>query len=140
MAAPHNQSLYFRHCLPLYDIVFTTKSYNCGPTELPALGARRVSFVDKAYDRHLHRPIVPAPDQASAFGADIGFIGSYEDVRGRKLLALAGAGFSVRVWGNGWERMNDSHPRLRLERRPLFNEDYVKAICATRINLCFLRK
>jgi spore maturation protein CgeB len=61
-------------------------------------------------------------------------------VRGRKLLALARAGFSVRVWGNGWERMSDSHPRLRLERRPLFNDDYVRAICATKINLCFLRK
>ncbi|MBL8295414.1 MAG: hypothetical protein JNN08_26450, partial [Bryobacterales bacterium] len=31
MFAPHNQSRYYLDCLPKYDVVFTTKSYNCRP-------------------------------------------------------------------------------------------------------------
>ena len=51
----HNQSRYFRKALPLYDVVFTTKSYNV--RELEELSARRVLFVDNAYDPAVHRPL-----------------------------------------------------------------------------------
>ncbi|MBW2274328.1 MAG: glycosyltransferase family 1 protein [Deltaproteobacteria bacterium] len=32
----------------------------------------------------------------------VGFIGSYEDERAGSIAALGRAGFSVKVWGNGW--------------------------------------
>ena len=34
----------------------------------------------------------------------------------------------------------EHHPNLVIENRPIYGEDYVKGLCATRINLCFLRK
>lgn len=140
MYAPHNQSVYYRSALRLYDIVFTTKSYNCNLEELPALGARRVVFVDKAYDRWVHRPLEVSAETQKALGADVGFIGTYEDSRAYKLLLLAEAGYSVRVWGNGWGKWVGRHRRLRVENRPIYGDDYVRALCATKINLCFLRK
>lgn len=140
MYARHNQSTYYRKGLKYYDIVFTTKSYNCNSNELPALGARRVVFVDKAYDKVTHRPMNLSTEDAKAFGSDVGFIGTFEQPRAAKLLLLAEAGFRVRVWGNGWNEWKGKHERLVVEGRPLHCDDYVMAICGTKINLCFLRK
>jgi spore maturation protein CgeB len=34
----------------------------------------------------------------------------------------------------------NKHPNLKVENKPLYGEDYVKALCASKINLAFLRK
>lgn len=144
MTAAHNRTRAYAHGLALYDVVFTTKSYNADPGELPAMGARRVVFVDKAYDPAQHRPLPVDEAARAAYGADVGFIGSYERPRARSMLHLARAGIPVRVWGNGWESFRESHGNLTVERRPLVNSPraplYTTGICATRINLAFLRK
>lgn len=140
MFARHNQSIYYRKCLPLYDVVFTTKSYNCNPNELPALGAKKVVFVDKSFDKHTHRPVLLTEGDEMRFGADVGFIGTFEEDRAEKMLFLATNGVRIRIWGNGWNTFVDRHSNLQIENRPIFGNDYVKAICATKINLCFLRK
>ena len=145
MYAAHNRTARFDAGLADYDIVFTTKSYNADPSELPALGARKVVYVHQTHDPAQHHPLdLSAQDQA-AFGGDLGFIGSYELERANSMLRLAEAGLAVRVWGNGWHRAPMQHPNLRLEQRPLVNNppdqlNYTKGIQATAINLCFLRK
>ncbi len=140
MYALHNRSLYYTWGLKYYDIVFTTKSYNCNADELPALGARRVVFVDKAFDKNTHRPLPISNEDRIKLGSDVGFIGSFEKDRAEKMLFLAKNGIPVRIWGNGWKGWIKKHPALRIENQPIYQDDYVKAICATKINLCFLRK
>ncbi len=140
MFALHNSSWFYTWGLRHYDVVFTTKSYNCNQDELPALGAKRVVFVDKAYDRHAHRPVELTEKDRQNFGADVGFIGSYERDRAESMLFLAQNDISVRVWGTRWDRFPKSHPNLIMEYKPLYGEDYANGLCATRINLCFLRK
>ncbi len=140
MFARHNQSAYYRGCLSLYDVVFTTKSYNSHPEELPSLGAKRVVFVDKAFDKHTHRPLPITDEDRERLGADVGFIGTFEQDRAEKMLFLAKNGVPVRIWGNGWSGWVNKHAKLRVENRPIYGDDYIKAICATKINLCFLRK
>ena len=140
MFAPHNRSVFYTRGLKHYDVVFTTKSYNCTPNELPSLGAKRVIFVDKAFDIHAHRPIPVSLNDVEALGGDVGFIGSYERERAESMLYLAKNGISVRVWGYGWSKLAGYHPNLLIENRPLLGDDYAKGLCATRINLCFLRK
>jgi len=140
MFAPHNRSIFYTRGLKHYDLVFTTKSYNCTPNELPSLGAKRVIFVDKAFDIHAHRPIPVTLNDVEALGGDVGFIGSFERERAESMLYLAKNGVLVRVWGNGWSKLARYHPNLLIENRPLYGDDYVKGLCATRINLCFLRK
>lgn len=139
-----NRSRAYKRCLGEYDIVFTTKSYNAAPRELPRLGARRVVMVDKAYDPDQHFPVTLTPEEEAWLGADVGFIGSYEADRAAAMLHLAGSGVRVRVWGNGWDSFRGDGPNLAVERRALVNtaDDplYSKGICATRINLAFLRK
>jgi hypothetical protein len=140
MTRRHNYSRRYVACLPHYDCVFTTKSYNTAPEELPALGARRVVFVDKSFDPHTRRPLPVTPAQQAALGGDVGFIGTFERARAEAMLALAQRGVPVRVFGNGWRRWVGRHPLLRVENRPLLGDDFARAIGATRINLCFLRK
>lgn len=140
MFAKHNNSFQYVNSLKFYDIVFTTKSYNSNPDELPSLGARCVRFIDKSYDKYTHRPVDLTDEERLCYGADIGFIGSFEKDRADKLFTLAEAGLQVRIWGNRWEAEQRKSDRFRVEFRQVINEEYIKTICATKINMCFLRK
>jgi len=140
MFGKHNQSKYFLSCLPLYNAVFTTKSYNLNPEELPSLGARKVIFVKQAFDPSIHRPVTINNSDEKSFGSNVSFTGTYESDRRNKLFYLADSGIKVRVWGNGWAKYVGQHPTLQIENKPIYEEEYVKHICASKVNLCFLRK
>ncbi|MES9959404.1 MAG: glycosyltransferase [Sedimenticola sp.] len=138
MYAIHNRSWFYTFGLKFYDLVFTTKSYNIN--ELKELGAKEVVFVDKLYDENAHKPIELKEGDIEKFGADVGFIGTFEKERAGSMLFLAKKGIKVRIWGNGWDGWTGKHENLVVENRPLLGEDYQRGICATKINLCFLRK
>lgn len=138
MYATHNRSWYYTRGLKYYDAVFTTKTYNL--QELKELGAVRTELFLDAYDEKLHRPVNLTLEEKKEYGSDVGFIGTFEEDRANKILYLAEHGISVVVWGNGWARWEGKHPHLVIKGVPLYGEDYVKAINATKINLGFLRK
>jgi spore maturation protein CgeB len=140
MMNPVHRSRQLEGALGLFDLWVTTKSFNARSDEMPALGVRRPLFVDNSFDPLLHRPMALSPEERRHWGADIAFVGTYEAPRARSLLALAEAGLSVRVWGNGWSRLAGSHPGLRVEGRPVYDGDYARVVSASRINLGFLRK
>jgi spore maturation protein CgeB len=137
MFNPRNQSRQWRACLPLYDVHVTTKRHNV--PELLAAGARDVFHVDKAFDPLVHRPMPVTPEIRARLGGEVGFIGWPEAAREASMLHLARHGVPVRIWGP-WERLRLPQPRLRIEGRPLWSDDYASALSAFRINLCFLRK
>jgi spore maturation protein CgeB len=136
----HNQSRWLRQGLSVYDLVVTTKRRNADPEELPTLGAVQVHYEPKTFDPAFHRPLALSDADRERFGCDVGFIGTFESARARACLALAEAGIEVRVFGNGWQRFRRTHPKLRVERRPLSGLDYIKGLCASRIQLGFLRQ
>ena len=138
MYARHNQSLFYRWGLRYYDIVFTTKTYNL--TELKLLGAKKTELFLDAYDEKLHRPYVLSGEEKKRFSCDVSSIGAFEEDRAMRMLDLAERGIKIIVWGNGWESWVGKHPNLIVKNEHLFKEDYSKAINATKINLCFLRK
>lgn len=140
MMNPRLGSVWVDRALPLFDLWVTTKSFNAQPTEMPSRGVRRVLFVDNSYDPAIHRRLSLTADEQAAFGADVSFIGTYEKPRAASLLKLAEAGITVRVWGNGWGGKAGTHPNLKIEARPVYDDDYARTINATRINLAFLRK
>ncbi len=138
MMNPGNQSKGFLKGLPLYHFYVTNKSYNV--QELKGLGCPEVLFTDNAYDPHTHRPMAVSAEEEQRLGGAVGFIGQWEPDRAESLRHLGRAGLPVRVWGYTWERMHDVPSSVLLENRPLWGDDYAKAICAFKINLCFLRK
>lgn len=140
MMNPRLGSVWVDRSLPLFDLWVTTKSFNAQPEEMPARGVRRVLFIDNSYDPHVHRRLELDDAARGAFGADITFVGTYEAPRAQSLMRLAEAGHAVRVWGNGWSRLAGAHERLRIEQRPVYDDDYARTINASQINLAFLRK
>ncbi len=139
-----NRTWAYTRGLQYYDVVFTTKSYNANAQELPRLGARRVVMVDKAYDPDHHKPQALDDRESAWLATDVGFIGSFERDRAEDMQSLAQNNIPVRIWGNGWDAFRSHEDNLVIERRALMNTAdnalYSKAICATKINLAFLRK
>jgi len=138
MFMKHNRTLFYDRGLPYYDVVFTTKVYNL--EELKLLGAKRTELFLDAYDEKLHRPMELSEEDKKRFSCDVGAIGAFEEDRALKMLDLAERGIKITVWGNGWGDWVGKHPNLIVKNEHLYKEDYTKAINATKINLCFLRK
>lgn len=139
MMNPRHRTRWVAGAIALFDLWVTTKSYNAEPEELPSLGARRILFVDNAYDPALHRPLEVSAGERDRFGADISFIGTCEAPRAASLLHLARSGLRCRVWGNGWAAWAGAQSNLVIENRPVYNLDYARVLCSSKINLCFLR-
>ncbi len=140
MINPAHRSRWLDSAIPLFDLWVTTKSFNAEAAEMPSRGARKILFVDNSFDPALHRPIALDDEQRERFGAAISFIGTYEEPRAQSLLALARAGMAVRVWGNGWGHLVDVEPNLKVENRPVYNDDFARVVAASTLNLGFLRK
>ena len=135
---PGNQSPQFLEHLPMYDAFFTTKTYNV--EELRDLGCRRPLLIGNSYDPATHRPVEVSPAEREAFGGEVGFIGAWEAERAETLYYLATNGIRARIWGGGWHRLRRRHERLVIEDRPLWSQEYAKAICSFDICLGFLNK
>lgn len=138
MYAKHGHSLWYRLGLKFYDVVFTTKKYNL--KELFTFNAQKTILFLDSFDEQVHRPWLLSDNELEKFSCEVSAIGAYEPERAESLLFLADKGIRVSIWGEGWEKWNRAHPNLYIKKEFLFGSDYSKAICATKINLNFLRK
>lgn len=139
MTQRHNQSADFLASLPFYDAYITTKSYAIN--DLKKLGAKRVYFVNNAFEPSFHFPRNISNKDKVNLGGEIGFVGMWEADRASVILYLAEKGLDIRVWGAGkWLQYKNKFPNLRIEDKGLFSEEYSRALGAFKINLCFLRK
>lgn len=127
----------FLQCLPFYDVHFVPRDVNI--PEYYRAGAKRVLRFHRGYNPDICRPLPLTSQEKFYFASDIGFIGSYEQERADKIQFLAESGISVSVRGGGWQRLRNKHHNLKIH-NVLYGNDYAKAICATKINLHFLRE
>ena len=134
-----HRTRWIERSVALFDLCVTTKSFNARPEEMPALGARRVLFVNNTYCPHQHFSVPGTTGDGGRWGAPISFVGTYEKPRAEAMLDLAQAGLPVRIWGNGWNRMRACHPNMKVENRPVYGEEYRWVVGSSAINLCFLR-
>jgi hypothetical protein len=129
-------SLQYRLAISSYDFHVTTR--RCNVQDLNGMGARSVILTKFGFDPRTHRPLSPSDVDRRRLGGRVGFVGLYEPIRARALGMLARNGLPVRVWGYGhWERVN-ACDNLIVERRPLWGEDYAKAVASFEINIGFL--
>ena len=139
MFAKHNRSVFYSKNLPLFDLVITTKSYNCLPDELPSLGAKKIlfqnnSFYNYSFFQDLQRP--------NSFLYDICFVGTAELQRFHSLNFLAKHGYKVKIFGSSWDKKiyRNHEDNLSIEYRNLDQREYFETIINSKISLCFLRK
>lgn len=136
---PHNLSIPMRLCFPLWDVFFTTKSFNVA--ELRERGVRNPKLIGKAFDPLLHRPLTQAEVGERFESFDCVFVGTFEQERANSLHALAEAGISVGIFGNGWRGATTLHAHPRIQIAPAANEqDFGKAMHTGKLALNFLRK
>jgi hypothetical protein len=141
-----NRSRHFVATAGLYDLLVTTKSFECD-RYAALVGAERVHLTTQGFDADLHRPSQRSADQAT--GAEprpkrgVAFVGLCEPDRERCLERLLKAGLEVQLGGRGWERFlsrHQRHPRLRFLGAEIFGSAYVEAYARAEVGLGLLSK
>lgn len=124
--------------LPLYDWVFTTKTFGISDMK-DMLGIDRASFLPHGFDPEVHRPLDLSDDDRRSLDCDVSFIGTWSPKKQRilKLIRDRLPQASLRIWGNQWEQARGELPSA-IEGRPLVGLEYAKALVASKINLGLL--
>ncbi|MCI0749611.1 MAG: glycosyltransferase [Nevskiales bacterium] len=133
-------SRHFRACVPLYDLMFTTK-----PFELDAYrraGARSVHLVHQSYDSVRLRPDRPNGADQTGFESEVCFVGHCQPYYANCLHTARRAAERLRIWGPGWSRYARRHGWARdvVSGDGLWGDDYARALNAAAIGLCLLSK
>jgi hypothetical protein len=129
---------WYRHFWPavrLYDAHIVTNKLS--RRILEQRGAKTIVMSEFGYDPAVHVP-PESTDPARRLASDLLFIGHWEQITARQILALRRAGLNVKVWGHGWWRAWRLSDRSEIRR--IATEDYAKAIAGAKIALCFLSK
>ncbi|MBT8763367.1 glycosyltransferase [Desulfohalobiaceae bacterium Ax17] len=137
---PANHSRIYLKSIPLYDVLFTNKTFNV--SDLYDIGARSVVFVKNGFDPDTHRPVPLTSEERERFGAQVSFVGTFERERAEYLRIIAEMKIcTIKVWGNDWNKMkNPGALKSCIQGIAVYGDDYARVICASNINLCFLRK
>lgn len=125
--------------LRVYDWIFTTKSF--GVRDLhDRLGVDRASVLLHGYDPDLHRPVQLSAEDVERYACDVSFIGTWSPKKERMLGALVDAlpDVHIRIWGEQWHKRSDRRLDGVIGGHEVVGEEYVRAIAASRINLCVL--
>lgn len=133
------QSQQYLKCIPLYDLHITTKPFIID--WFYEKGAQKVLLVNKTFQSDFHYPRELTVEEKDRLGADVGFIGTWEQERCDSLIYLAKHGIKVKVFGEWeWKKYVGKYENLTIIPHALFDEDYAKALSAFKIGLCFLKK
>jgi len=127
--------------IPLFDLHFTYRHSNIA--DYQSRGAKQVHLLRSYFIPEDDHP-VEALEIPERFRCDVVFAGHYEDDgRVEMLEAICQAGFSLNIFGGGWNaalaRLADDSPlRSKYPIMPATGADYRFAICGAKVALCFL--
>jgi hypothetical protein len=134
-----NRSRYFDGCIPLYDLLVTTK-----PFELDCYydaGARDTLLVLQGYGRQF-TPGDGSPWSGSELRSEVCFIGHCQHHYTTCIRAASTVAAGLRVWGPRWPRYAWIHAWARpiVQGDGLWGERYPAALRSTKIALGLLSK
>lgn len=138
--------LLWRHFLaavPAYDLMLAYRHHNL--EDFMRAGAQRVKLLRSWFIQGRNYPVDLKPADREDFQCDVVFVGHYEpDGRLEMLENIVKEGFSLKLFGPGedWNRAIRRSPWLKhlISVRPLWGEEYNKALCGAKLSLCFLSK
>jgi len=139
---------HFLDAIPAYDIVFAYRDAN--RSAFAARGAKRTALLRSWFVPERISPLQLDARDRSLYESDVSFIGHYEDDgRAACMQAVVRTGAKVRLFGPGkdlrrfgWNDHALRSPELRQFSPvyPVWNDEYNKALCGTKIALAFLSK
>lgn len=137
---PANRWRWVKESIQLYDCIFTHKTYSLR-RELIENGANRVEYLPFGYDDEINRPAELSATEKEQYKADIVFAGSPEKERNEILEKVAEAGYDLKVYGNGWDKISKSSKLQRcLAKKPVYSEEMAKVYAGAKIVLAFMRR
>lgn len=143
--APDQPRWLWRHflgCLPEYDAALAYRHHNL--PELTRHGAKQVYLLRSWFVPEFNHPVTLSAEESPRFDSDVVFAGHYEDDGRLQLLEqVAKQGFKLKLFGPpGWESAIERSRWLKALApvRPVWGEDYNKALCGAKVALCFLSR
>ena len=128
---------YLPQALPMYDWVFTTKTF--GLTDLEQLiGVCHASFIPHSYDPETHAPLELDDEDRARYACDVSFIGTWSPKKQRLLEHVQSdlPSIHLRVWGEQWGKTTSLGSCVT--RCGVYGSEYAKAIAGSKINLAIL--
>lgn len=125
-------------CLPLYECVFTTKSFHMDDARL-AQRARELRGIRHGYDPEVHRPVVATDGLRSTYACDVSFVGCWSPKKEQLLRVVVDRAPDayLAIWGPGWERA-DRVVREKWKGRGAFGDELAAIYSLSRVNLGLL--
>ena len=125
-------------CLPLYDCVFTTKSYHMGDARLRAR-VNDLRLVAHGFDPDVHRRLTLSAAARAGYGCDVSFVGCRSAKKEQFLKGLVEnyPGLDLRIWGTGWASAASS-VRKFWQGRGAYGDELTAIYNAAKINLGLL--
>jgi spore maturation protein CgeB len=134
-----HRSRHFIKCIPLYDLVVTTKTYE---VELyKQAGAKKVMLVLQGYDDRF-TPVSVSSETKARLESDICFIGHCERHYADRLRVAREVTESLKVWGPNWPRYTYLHRWARgsVTGNGIWGGEYPLALMSSKIALGLLSK
>jgi hypothetical protein len=123
------------NCLPLYDCLFTTKSYHLEDAALRSR-VKQMKLVAHGFDPEVHRSVALSEGVKRQYGCDVSFVGCWSPKKEALLacIVVECPDLNIRIWGPGWGR---SAPAVRScwQGRGAFGDELAIIYGASRINL-----
>lgn len=142
-AEPRYRWRHFKNSIPNFDVNFGYRISNLRDFELA--GSKKAALLRSYFIPEETYPIEKESVEEE-FRSDVVFVGHFEnDGRLTLLSEIAQSGVNLKLFGTGWQdpisRLPASNPLKRLlPVRPVRGEQYIKAICGSKIALSFLSK
>lgn len=129
---------HYKKSIPFYDHIFAYRWKNID--DYHAMGYRKSSLLRSYY---LKDKNFPMPAAHPEYACDVIFIGHFEDDgRDEAIKTLIDEGINFKLFGTGWEksRLHDFFIQRFGPIKPLYHEEYNKALNSAKIALVFLSK
>jgi hypothetical protein len=125
-------------CLPVYDCVFTTKSWHL---QDPGLQQRfqQLQLVPHGYDPEVHRPVPTSSTLQRIYGCDASFVGAWSAKKQQFLRVLIEQipQIDLKIWGPAWGAA-DAVVRRFWQGRGAWGDETAAIYGCSRINLGLL--
>jgi spore maturation protein CgeB len=130
---------YIPKCMPLYDWIFTAKSFGVGDLR-ESLGISRAECLLHGYDSDVHHPFSISSGQFESWESDASFIGTWSPRKEAFLAEVASKlqNVRLRIWGTQWERASEKCLQQAIEPGPIYGDLYSLAVLCSRINIGLL--
>ena len=92
-------------CAPLYDCVFSTKSFHLDDPQIRSR-TKQLEFVRHGFDAEVHRPIEGDEGLIASYGCDVSFVGLWSPKKEATLRHLINSlpSIDLHIWGPAWEK------------------------------------